>query len=144
MAKPIARAVEALDRHGVTYETTPTDTVIEADDLDTLFGAIRDAYEALGDERRVLTELEIDYQPGRHEGLAERVHAVERELGRPPRNERVVASGKPAQHGRSQDLARYEGGRRGEHVSGGTEPIRAPAGGRVPSGRSRRYGSQRY
>ena len=149
MAEPIARAVEAIERHGVTYETTPTDTIIEADDLDSLFRAIQDAHEALADERRILTELEIDYQPERRGGLEERVQAVERELGHPPRSERAPADWageKPSRHQGSQELSRYEGGRRGQEAGGGTSPMRTTAGGSrgSTSGQGRRYGSRRF
>lgn len=149
MAEPIARAIEAIERHGVTYETTPTDTIIEADDLDSLFRAIRDAHEAIADEQRILTELEIDYEPGRHGGLKERVQSVERELGHPPRSERsAVAQGghESSRHEGSEELSRYEGGRRGQEGGSRPAPMRTSAGGgrRPTSGRGRRYGSRRY
>lgn len=138
MAEPIARAVEALEHYDVAYETTPTDTVIEAATMEELFAAVRAAHEAIADEGRVVTELEIDYQPGRPQSMDERVHAVERELGRPPRSERTTGGTMPPS-------GRYEAGQRRQQygepqapVQSGTEPPSRPR-----SGERRRYGSRR-
>lgn len=137
MAEPIARAVEALEHFDVAYETTPTDTVIEAATIEELFAAVRAAHEAIADEGRVVTELEIDYQPGRPQSMDERVHAVERELGRPPRSEPITGGTVPS--------GRYQAGQRRQQygepqapVQSGTEP---PSRQRFEGGR--RYGSRR-
>lgn len=156
MADAIARAVEALEYYDVTYETTPTDTVIEADTLEELFAAVRGAHEAIADEHRVVTELEIDYQPGRPRGMDDRVRAVERELGRPPRSERAASSrgsrepsgyeaGRgSAQSGSGQEPSRYEAGRRGQRRNERQVPAGTGGGPRQGAGPSRRYGSGRY
>lgn len=158
MAGPIARAVEALERYDVTYETTPTDTVIEADTLEELFAAVRASHEAIADEHRVVTELEIDYQPSRPRGMDERVHAVERQLGRPPRSERAGGRSAGGRSGSARSAgsqgagdrsgrtpARYEGGRRGQSSEGRKIPVESgDRGGSSRRGSSRRYGSRRY
>ncbi|MFC4552564.1 thiamine-binding protein [Halorussus sp. GCM10023401] len=87
MSDAVARAVEALDRFDVTYETTATDTVIEADDASEVFAAAEAAHRAV-DDRRVVTSLEIDDDRSRRRRSDDRVEAVERRLGRPARRER--------------------------------------------------------
>lgn len=147
MAEPIARAVEALERYEVTYETTPTDTVVETDSLDELFAAVRGAHQAIADEHRVVTTLEIDYQPGRPRGMDQRVHEVERELGRPPRSERA-AGGRggraSSQYEGGREPGRYEGGRRGQPYDERQVPVGTGAGDRARSASDsgRRYGSR--
>jgi uncharacterized protein YqgV (UPF0045/DUF77 family) len=87
MSEAIASAVGALDRFDVSYETTPTDTVIEADDPAEVFAAAAAAHRSVADER-VITSLEVDEHRGRPQNRHERVASVERALGRPPERER--------------------------------------------------------
>lgn len=84
MAPAIARAVDALDQFDVSYETTATDTIIEAETTDQVFDAVRAAHKAIPDDR-VITSVEIDDMRGREQRVGERVASVERALGRPPR-----------------------------------------------------------
>jgi len=81
MASEVAAAVEALDGFDVSYETNPMGTVIEADDVATLFAAAEAAHEAV-DADRVSTVLKIDDKRDREQRAREKVDAVERELGR--------------------------------------------------------------
>lgn len=87
MAEDIARAIQALDEFDVTYETTATDTVLEADDVEEIFAAVGAAHAAV-DGDRVITSLEIDELRTREQRSDDRVAAVEAALGRPPRRER--------------------------------------------------------
>jgi len=87
LSEDIARAIDALDDFEVTYETTATDTVIEADSVDDIFDAVRAAHNAV-DGDRVITSLEIDDQRGREQHLEDRVSSIQRALGRQPRRER--------------------------------------------------------
>ena len=87
MAGEVAKAVDALDAHDVTYETNPMGTVIEADDIDTLFTAASDAHKAV-DADRVSTVLKIDDKRTSDGSAAEKVTSVEAELGRPVKTER--------------------------------------------------------
>ncbi|MEZ3116483.1 MTH1187 family thiamine-binding protein [Halobaculum sp. MBLA0147] len=80
MAGEVAEAVAALDDFDVRYETNPMGTVIEADDVDTLFAAVQAAHEAV-DGDRVSTFLKIDDKRDSDGRAAEKVEAVERELG---------------------------------------------------------------
>ena len=84
MSDQIAAAIDALDGFDVSYEVTPMDTIVEADDVSEIFAAAEAAHDAI-DEDRVITSLEIDHQPNREQQTTDRVAAVERELGRPVR-----------------------------------------------------------
>ena len=87
MAGEVAKAVEALEDFDVAYETNPMGTVVEADDVEELMAAATAAHRAV-DADRVSTFLKIDDKRTREEGAAEKVAAVERELGREARSER--------------------------------------------------------
>ncbi|WP_276260412.1 MTH1187 family thiamine-binding protein [Haloglomus litoreum] len=87
MAGEVAKAVAALDEFDVSYETNPMGTVIEADDIGTLFAAAQAAHEAV-DGDRVSTVLKIDDKRTREFEAREKVEAVERELGREARKGR--------------------------------------------------------
>lgn len=84
MSDDIARAIEALEKFDVSYETTATDTIIEADSIDEIFAAVQAAHTAI-DGDRVITSLEVDEQRNREQHIGDRVTAVEAALGRPPR-----------------------------------------------------------
>lgn len=86
MAESIANAVEALEEFDVSYEVTPTDTVIEAEQLSEVYEAAAAAHEAI-EGQRVIASLAVDDQAGREQDAEDRVSAVEEELGRPPRSE---------------------------------------------------------
>ncbi|RLM89317.1 dehydrogenase [Halobellus sp. Atlit-38R] len=84
MSSTIARAIETLEEYDVSYETTATDTIIEADSVEELFAAVQAAH-AAADGDRVITSLEIDEQRGREQHIDDRVAAVETALGHRPR-----------------------------------------------------------
>ncbi len=86
MSGEVAKAVAALDDFDVSYETNPMGTVIEAESVAELFAAAQAAHEAV-DGDRVSTFLKIDDKRSSRDGAAEKVAAVERELGRPARSE---------------------------------------------------------
>ena len=85
MAGEVAKAVDALEDYDVTYETNPMGTVIEAETTDDLFAAAQAAHDAV-DADRVSTVLKIDDKRTREVDAAEKVTAVEDQLGRPARN----------------------------------------------------------
>ena len=87
MAEDVAAAVAALDDFDVTYETNPMGTVIEADDVGAIFDAAEAAHRAV-DGDRVSTVLKIDDKRTSDESAADKVSAVEAELGRPARSGR--------------------------------------------------------
>ena len=87
MASEVAKAVDALDAHDVSYETNPMGTVIEADDIDSLLAAVAAAHKAV-DADRVSTVLKIDDKRTTDQSASDKVEAVEAELGRKAERER--------------------------------------------------------
>lgn len=83
MSTTIASALRALDQHPVSYETTATDTIIEAETVEQVFAAIQAAHQAIPEDR-VITSVEIDEDRRRPQTMTDRVASVERELGHPP------------------------------------------------------------
>jgi len=86
LAPAVAKAVEALDAAGVTYETTPMGTIIEAETAEAVFEATAAAHAAV-DGDRVSTFLKIDDKRTVDQRAAEKVEKVEEELGRPARSD---------------------------------------------------------
>jgi uncharacterized protein (TIGR00106 family) len=87
MASEVAKAVAALDDFDVSYETNPMGTVIEADSIEEVMAAATAAHNAV-DGDRVSTFLKVDDKRSRDAPAADKVAAVERELGREARKER--------------------------------------------------------
>ena len=87
MASEVAKAVDTLDAHDVSYETNPMGTVIEADDIDSLLTAVAAAHKAV-DADRVSTVLKIDDKRTTDQSASDKVEAVEAELGRKAERER--------------------------------------------------------
>jgi uncharacterized protein (TIGR00106 family) len=87
MAGEVAKAVAALDEFDVAYETNPMGTVIEADSVEDVMTAATAAHKAV-DGDRVSTFLKIDDKRTRDSSAADKVAAVERELGRSARRDR--------------------------------------------------------
>lgn len=83
MSTAIARALRALDQYPVSYRTTATDTIIEAESVDQIFAAVQAAHQAIPEDR-VITSIEIDEDRRRPQNMDQRVSSVERELGHPP------------------------------------------------------------
>lgn len=81
MAPEVAKAVDALEDYDVAYETTPMGTILEADDVGTIFAAAQAAHEAL-DSDRVGTFLKIDDKRTVDHPAEAKVRKVEAELGR--------------------------------------------------------------
>lgn len=86
MADAVAGAVGALEEFEVNYETTPTDTVIEADDPSEVFEAVEAAHRGVAGDR-VITTVEIDDERTRDRPREDRVASVERRLGHPAKRE---------------------------------------------------------
>jgi len=82
MSAEIAKAIEALEPFDIDYETTPMGTIIEAESASELFAAARAAHEAV-DEDRVITTLTVDDNRTVTKRAADKVTAVEEQLGRP-------------------------------------------------------------
>jgi uncharacterized protein (TIGR00106 family) len=98
MSDAVADAVEALEGFDVSYETTPTDTVIEAESPGEVFAAAEAAHAAVADDR-VITSLEVDDQRTRSQRRNDRVESVERRLGRPAKRERAAGASRGRETG---------------------------------------------
>lgn len=82
LSEDIAQAIDALDDYDISYKMTATDTVIEADEVDEVFEAIRAAHNAV-EADRIITSIEIDEQASEQDA-EDRVESVASVLGREP------------------------------------------------------------
>jgi uncharacterized protein (TIGR00106 family) len=83
LSEYVAAAVAALDETGINYQLSGMGTLLEAENLDELFYAIKIAHEAVfktGSER-VVTSVKIDDRRDRKRTMADKVHSVEKKLG---------------------------------------------------------------
>jgi uncharacterized protein (TIGR00106 family) len=87
ITEDVAAAVDALEEHDVSYETTPMATTLEADDVHELFAACAAAHEAV-DVAKVQTLVQVDEKPDPEMTADDKVDAVESELGREATSER--------------------------------------------------------
>jgi len=62
VSKYVKLVIEILEKENVKFETNAMATVIETDDLDTLFNVVQKAHNAVvkAGAERVITELKID------------------------------------------------------------------------------------
>lgn len=97
MSTAIAQALRALDRHPVSYQTTATDTIVEAESVDQIFAAVQAAHEAIPEDR-VITSVEIDEDRRRPQNMTERAASVERELGHTPQRLQPTSRGAQSNH----------------------------------------------
>lgn len=86
MAEDVAGAIEAIDETGLSYETGPMGTTIEAESMGELLEAVEAAHESI-DADRVSTFLKVDDKRTSSESANEKVAAVEEHLGRDARSE---------------------------------------------------------
>ena len=84
ISKYIAAATSALDNKGVKYEITGMGTLIETDNPDKLFGAIKAAHESLFKEgaQRVETHVKIDDRRDTEKTMDEKVGSVKQKMGK--------------------------------------------------------------
>ena len=79
----VAAAVNAIDENDIKYELTGMGTLLESDDLEKLFNAIKDAHEAVlkkGAER-VSTSIKIDDRRDKDRSISDKVNSVNQKLG---------------------------------------------------------------
>jgi uncharacterized protein (TIGR00106 family) len=82
LSKYIAAAVVALDNNGIKYELTGMGTLLESNDLEKIFTAIRAAHEAVfsvGTER-VATSIKIDERRDIDRTISDKVSSVTQRL----------------------------------------------------------------
>lgn len=83
LSKYVAVAVAALDESGIKYQLSGMGTLLEAENPDELFDAIKIAHEAVFKEGmdRVVTSVKIDDRRDRDRTMEDKVRSVEEKLG---------------------------------------------------------------
>jgi uncharacterized protein (TIGR00106 family) len=78
MSKYVSEALKAIEGTGVKYQLTSMGTILEADSIDAVFGAVKAAHEALVKKgiKRVVTHITIDDRRDRPKGMVEKIEAV--------------------------------------------------------------------
>ena len=78
----VAAAVAALDEAGIKYQLSGMGTLLEAENPNELFDAIKIAHEAVfkAGSQRVVTSVKIDDRRDRDRTMADKVHSVEKKL----------------------------------------------------------------
>ena len=82
LSKYVAAAVSALDSDGIKYELTGMGTLLESDDLEKIFTAIKTAHEAVFNTgaERVATSIKIDERRDENRTIKDKVSSVTQRL----------------------------------------------------------------
>lgn len=82
LSKYVAVAIAALDETHVNYQLHGMGTLLEADNLENLFEAIKIAHEAVfkAGSQRVVTSVKIDDRRDRQRTIEDKVQSVEKKL----------------------------------------------------------------
>ena len=82
LSKYVAAAVSALDSDGIKYELTGMGTLLESDDLEKIFTAIKTAHEAVFNTgaERVATSIKIDERRDEDRTIKDKVSSVTQRL----------------------------------------------------------------
>lgn len=82
LSRYIAAAVSALDKTGVKYEISGMGTIMESNNAEKLFDAIKMAHEAVFQEgaQRVATSVKIDDRRDKEESLEAKVLSVKEKM----------------------------------------------------------------
>ncbi|MGB9936560.1 MAG: MTH1187 family thiamine-binding protein [Methanobacterium sp.] len=78
----VAAAVSILEEKGIKYEINGVGTLIETDDSQKLFDAVKAVHEAVFNEgaKRVSTHLKIDDRRDSEKTMQQKVESVEKKL----------------------------------------------------------------
>jgi len=79
LSKYVKTAVDSIKKSGVKFKTNDMATVIETEDLKTLFKVVEDAHNAVlkSGAKRVITELKIDDRRDKNVTIGSKVKAVQ-------------------------------------------------------------------
>ncbi|HHT18876.1 MAG: MTH1187 family thiamine-binding protein [Euryarchaeota archaeon] len=82
LSKYVAVAVAALDKTGIKYKLSGMGTLLETENLDELFEALKVAHEAVFRDgvNRVVTSVKIDDRRDREKTMDDKVLSVEKKL----------------------------------------------------------------
>lgn len=82
LSKYIASGINVLDEMGIKYEINGVGTIIETDNAEKLFDAVKAVHETIFNEgaQRVATHLKIDDRRDVEKTMEEKVKSVEQKL----------------------------------------------------------------
>lgn len=82
LSKYVAAAVSTLDKMGVKYQINGVGTLIETDDVEKLFDAVKAVHEAVFNQgvRRVSTHVKIDDRRDVQKTMHQKVESVQDKL----------------------------------------------------------------
>jgi uncharacterized protein (TIGR00106 family) len=78
LSEYVKEAIMVIEKYHVPYETNDMSTIIETEDLDTLFSLIKDAHNAVIKKgaKRVITEIKIDDRKDKIVRLGEKSSSI--------------------------------------------------------------------
>ena len=78
LSKYVKTVVNILEKENTKFETNAMATVIETNDLDTLFSVVQKAHNAVIDSgaKRVITELKIDDRRDKNASASSKLNAI--------------------------------------------------------------------
>jgi len=79
LSKHVKTALNVLEKSNIKFETNPMATVIETEDLETLFKVIKEAHKAVINSgiKRVITELKIDDRRDKNVTMKSKLKSVQ-------------------------------------------------------------------
>jgi len=79
LSKYVKIAIDSIKKNNINYKTNDMATVIETEDLKTLFKAVEDAHNAVlkSGAERIITELKIDDRRDKNVKMESKVKAVQ-------------------------------------------------------------------
>lgn len=79
LSKYVKIVLDVLRKNSIRFETNDMATVIETEDLDTLFKVVKEAHTAVIDAgaRRVITELKIDDRRDKNVRLGSKIKSLQ-------------------------------------------------------------------
>jgi uncharacterized protein (TIGR00106 family) len=82
LSEYIAAAVKALNNNGIKYELTSMGTIIETENLDEIFIALKNAHEAVfnAGAERVATSIKIDERRDKNKTSKDKITSVTEKL----------------------------------------------------------------
>lgn len=79
LSKYVKIAIDSIKKEGINYQTNAMATIIETEDLDTLFSIVKNAHNAVLSEgvKRVITELKIDDRKDKKVTIENKIKSVQ-------------------------------------------------------------------
>ena len=79
LSRYVKIALDVLRKNNIKFKTNDMATIIETEDLETLFKVVKEAHEAVlkSGAKRVITELKIDDRRDKNIGMGYKVKAVQ-------------------------------------------------------------------